>query len=187
MTVVISGTTGITTPELDSSGPVTANGVTTSIYPLVSGTSVSSTSGTSIAFTNIPSWVNCLTMMFSGVSVSGTSLPQVQLGDSDGYEITEYGGRSQNLTTSPGSAVTANDTGFKIQSATATNEIFGVFVFRKVSGNTWLASGQFTQSATASSWCTGNKTLSGTLDRIRITTVNGTDTFDGGSINIMYQ
>jgi hypothetical protein len=33
----------------------------------------------------------------------------------------------------------------------------------------------------------GTKSLSATLDRIRITTVNGTDTFDAGSINILYE
>jgi hypothetical protein len=33
----------------------------------------------------------------------------------------------------------------------------------------------------------GTKTLSDTLDRVRITTVNGTDTFDAGTINIMYE
>jgi hypothetical protein len=32
----------------------------------------------------------------------------------------------------------------------------------------------------------GYKSLSATLDRVRITTVNGTDTFDGGEINIAY-
>jgi hypothetical protein len=31
------------------------------------------------------------------------------------------------------------------------------------------------------------KTLSATLDRVRLTTVNGTDTFDGGSVNIIYE
>jgi hypothetical protein len=33
----------------------------------------------------------------------------------------------------------------------------------------------------------GSVTLSGTLDRVRITTVGGTDTFDAGSINILYE
>ena len=32
----------------------------------------------------------------------------------------------------------------------------------------------------------GNVTLSGALDRIRLTTANGTDVFDGGSANIIY-
>jgi len=33
----------------------------------------------------------------------------------------------------------------------------------------------------------GTKTISGVLDRIRLTTVNGTDTFDAGSVNILYE
>lgn len=31
------------------------------------------------------------------------------------------------------------------------------------------------------------KTLSATLDRVRLTTVNGTDTFDAGLVNIIYE
>ena len=33
----------------------------------------------------------------------------------------------------------------------------------------------------------GSIALGGVLDRIRITTVNGTDVFDAGSINILYE
>jgi hypothetical protein len=33
----------------------------------------------------------------------------------------------------------------------------------------------------------GVKTLSGTLDRVRITTANCTDAFDAGIINILYE
>jgi hypothetical protein len=33
----------------------------------------------------------------------------------------------------------------------------------------------------------GSKSLSAALDRVRLTTVNGTDTFDAGSVNIMYE
>lgn len=33
----------------------------------------------------------------------------------------------------------------------------------------------------------GDLLLSGTLDRVRITTANGTDTFDAGTINILYE
>ena len=33
----------------------------------------------------------------------------------------------------------------------------------------------------------GAKALAGTLNMVRITTVNGTDTFDAGSINILYE
>lgn len=31
------------------------------------------------------------------------------------------------------------------------------------------------------------KTLSATLDRVRLTTVNGTDTFDAGTASIIYE
>ena len=44
-----------------------------------------------------------------------------------------------------------------------------------------------TYSATQSLYGGGNVTLGGALDRIRVTTVNGTDLFDAGSINIMYE
>jgi hypothetical protein len=33
----------------------------------------------------------------------------------------------------------------------------------------------------------GSKALSATLDRIRLTTVGGTNTFDAGSVNILYE
>jgi hypothetical protein len=36
-------------------------------------------------------------------------------------------------------------------------------------------------------YASGGVALGGALDRVRITTVNGTDTFDAGSINILYE
>jgi hypothetical protein len=44
-----------------------------------------------------------------------------------------------------------------------------------------------TTSTTGTITTGGSVTLSGTLDRVRITTVSGTDTFDAGSINILYE
>jgi hypothetical protein len=54
--------------------------------------------------------------------------------------------------------------------------------------NTWAFSGVLAKSDTARVMTTaGVKALSATLDRVRITTVGGTDTFDAGSINILYE
>jgi hypothetical protein len=54
--------------------------------------------------------------------------------------------------------------------------------------NLWSASGCLGATGINYSFVTGGvKTLSGTLDRLRITTVNGTDTFDAGSINILIE
>ena len=69
MSVVINGSAGVTT----NSGAVYDG--------LQRGTAVASTSGTSVDFTSIPSWVKRITVMFNGVSTSGTSNPLVQLGD----------------------------------------------------------------------------------------------------------
>jgi len=156
---------------------------------LTLATAVASTSGTSIDFTGIPSWVKRITVMFSGVSTSGTSNPLIQLGDSGGIENTSYASQSVvmvNATTSVGAIHT---TGFGVLSGQAANIVTGIFQICSVSGNTWVFGGWHTQgSGTATTGSSaGNKTLSNTLTQVRITTVNGTDAFDAGTINIMYE
>jgi hypothetical protein len=57
-----------------------------------------------------------------------------------------------------------------------------------MNNNTWCLSGAFHELVySVGNVVSGSKTLAGTLDRIRITTVNGTDTFDAGQINILYE
>ena len=188
MAIVLDGTNGITTPELDSSGPVTSNGVTTSLYPLVSGTAVASTSGTSIDFTGIPSWVKRITVMFNGVSLSGTSNYLVQLGDSGGFETTGYTGTSNFYNQQNQTAGISSTSGFPMTTASTASLISaGHMAITLLGSNTWISSHTTSISTTSITNGAGTKTLSGTLDRIRITTVNGTDTFDAGSINIMYE
>ena len=56
------------------------------------------------------------------------------------------------------------------------------------STNLWCASGTTAESdAARGCYSAGSVTLSGVCTRVRITTVNGTDTFDAGSINILYE
>ena len=190
MTIVLDGTNGINTPDLESDGKVLAFGVTTSLYPLVSGTAVASTSGTSIDFTGIPSWAKRVTVMFSGISTNGTSIPQIQLGDSGGIETTGYVGGYATNGVSGGIL-----SGFPLTYAgmSAVSEISGSLTLSLVnaSTNTWVCagtqarlSGGVAQEATTFG---GGKSLSAVLDRVRLTTVNGTDTFDAGSINIMWE
>ena len=151
---------------------------------LTSGTAVASTSGTSITFTGIPSWVKRITVMFNGVSTSGTSVIQIQIG-SGSIDATGYAAQSGNRAVD-----TTSTTGFPvIVSSTAASLWAGVAVLCLVGSNIWVESGNLDASAASSSvnFSAGSKTLSGTLDRVRITTVNGTDTFDAGTINIMYE
>jgi hypothetical protein len=184
--IQVGGSDAITiTAGLNTTFAGTAAVPTGTLYPLVSGTAVASTSGTSIDFTSIPSWVKRITVMFNGVSTNGTSIIQVQLGDSGGVETTGY-------LTSVWQSNTNNSnvtTGFALGAgALAVNTLSGHVVFTLLGSNTWIGSGVIGRTDAADSRILGgNKTLSDVLDRIRITTVNGTDTFDAGSINILYE
>jgi hypothetical protein len=153
---------------------------------LTSGTSVASTSGTSIDFTSIPSWVKRITVMFNGVSTSGTSNKQIQLGDSGGFETTGYLGSSVQLTDASSVNAATTTSGFGIRSAIAADTINGAVVITNITGNTWVAQGSLTDSSRGAGYLVGGaKPLSDVLTQIRITTINGTDTFDAGSINIL--
>ena len=160
-------------------------GTTEFAAAITSGTAVASTSGTSIDFTSIPSYVKRITVMFDAVSTNGTSNIQVQLGDSGGFETSGYFSTSSNTAdiTSLTSGIVFND-GSTIVAAGAYT---GSLVFTLVSGNSFVVNGCGIRQTSNCGSIAGSKTLSATLDRIRITTVNGTDTFDAGSINILYE
>ena len=178
-------TTNLKNPSSGSNNIVlNSDGTTTVAAPsniIKSGTAVASTSGTSIDFTSIPSWVKRVTVMFNGVSTNGTSNPLIQIGDAGGIETTDYAVSSLESTT------THYTTGFGIKFASATAVLNGSLTLSKLDGNVWVGTGLFNNTGAAVANLAGSKTLSGTLDRVRITTVNGTDTFDAGSINILYE
>jgi hypothetical protein len=156
---------------------------------LRAGTAVSAT-GTSVDFTGIPSWAKRITVLFSGVSTNGTSVIQVQLGDSGGIEATGYLGTSSILRDALSAANSNYTTGFGIGILSAAYVLHGSMVLSLIDSttNTWASSSNFANSNTAVMTVgAGSKPLSATLDRIRITTVNGTDTFDAGTINILYE
>jgi hypothetical protein len=155
---------------------------------MVLETAQATTSGTSIDFTGIPSWVKRITVMFSGVSTSGTSAQQIQLGDSVGFEVTGYVGTGTSNSTGA-SPVTSNfTTGFGLCNASvAAQTQQGIATICLLNSSSWVFSWVGGRSNAVDLRGAGTKTLSGTLDRIRITTVNGTDTFDAGSINLLLE
>jgi hypothetical protein len=156
---------------------------------LQSATSQASTSGTSIDFTGIPSWVKRITVMFNGVSTSGTSAPRIRIGNSGGLVTSGYLGSCLGNANTAVSNVSFT-AGFDINDgSTAATTRVGAFVLTLIdSSNNWVISGTQGQGNTnAASFIGGSVNAGGVLDRIRITTVNGTDTFDAGSINILYE
>jgi hypothetical protein len=156
--------------------------------PFTAGTAVASTSGTSIDFTGIPSWVKRITVLFDSVSLSGTTNYLVQIGA--GSVTTSGYAAAGGLISAAGTvAILVSTNGFPIRnSQNAANIVSGILTISLVSGNAWVSSYSLGDSTLSITMHGGGKvSLSGTLDRIRITTVNGTDTFDAGSINILYE
>ena len=156
---------------------------------ITSGTAVSA-NGTSVDFTSIPSWVKRITVMFYGISTNGTSIPMVQIGDAGGIETTGYIG-SGGYAASAASNAALNSTGFLLSGQTnaATYTYSGLYTIALLGSNVWVFSGTSSNDVSVGRvfFGSGSKTLSGTLTQIRVTTVNGTDTFDTGTINILYE
>jgi hypothetical protein len=193
----VAGSNTITLPTgAGSAYQVVRNGATAGSLEftdkIVSGTAQNSTSGTSIDFTGIPSWVKRVTVMFNGVSTSSTSPIIVQLAASGTVQTTGYTGTMTQSQQSQNNVVTTLSSGFNIVDATgvlATQTLYGAMTLTLMSSNDFMATGLFGSppATTRMFSLAGYKSLGATLDRVRITTVNGTDTFDAGSINILYE
>lgn len=170
------------TVSIPSKGPIlsTVNSGGTNPFPSTGGP-------TSVDFTGIPSWVKKITVMFLGVSTSGVSPVQIQIGAGT-VDATSYLGAAHHIAATATTGA-ANSTGFRIDGfVNADNTRHGAMVLTNVTGNAWVMQGSVSLSdAQATSVASGSKTLSGTLDRIRVTTVAGNQAFDAGSINIMYE
>jgi len=197
MSVLInaSTTSGLTqtadtsgTLELQSNGTTQLTVSSTGAYgQLKSGAAVASTSGTSIDFTSIPSWVKRITVMFNGVSTNGTSLVQLQTG-AGSVTTSGYAGAMGFFGNTNNTGVSAYTTGFVLPGVSASDLRSGALVLHNITGNVWVCAGTvYSSNAPYSGQSNGQISLGGTLDRVRITTVNGTDTFDAGSINILYE
>lgn len=154
------------------------------------GTEVAATSGTSIDFTGIPSWVKKITINLVGVSLSGAANPLIQIGDSGGIETSGYLGAGTVLANGA-TVIGANFTaGFGFPFGSGTDVLHGsvVLTLEDATQFTWIAHGVLGASSGAVCGATGgSKSTSAALDRVRITTSNGTDTFDAGAINILME
>ncbi len=189
MPIILKGATSgqvtLDTPAIAGTNNLELPAATGTIQLLKLETSQATTSGTFKDFTGIPSWAKKITVMLNSVSTNGTSLVQVQIGTSSGIETTGYlSGNSASNFLSSGFMTGANNI--------ATDWRIGAMTITLLGSNLWIMSGSIGASASGavsgqSYAMMGNKTLSGTLDRVRITTVNGTDTFDNGSVNILIE
>lgn len=160
---------------------------------IVQGTSQVSTAGTSIDFTGIPSWAKRITIMLQNVSTTGSSQVLIRVGTASGIVASagSYLGSSDDM----GSAVSPNNfsTGFSFEDATMSAAAIrhGTGTLCNISGNNWVFSFLGARSDTTTlmfgAGSISAASLGGTLDRIRLTTSGGSDTFDLGSVNIFWE
>lgn len=155
---------------------------------LVQGTAVTTTSGTTVDFTGIPSWAKRITVMFSGVSTNGTSGLVMQVGTTTSPNTTaDY---SYSVTEGSASLISSTGTYFLISyTVSAAGVVSGALTLTNVTGNTWVLAGTIgTMSGGVQGWLiSGAKSLSAALAMVRITTAGGTNTFDAGTINVMWE
>ncbi len=187
--IVISATQNVTIPNnLTITGTTTfSGGVSGNIK---SGTAVASTSGTSIDFTGIPSTAKRITVMFNVVSTSGTSPILVQIGattiTTSGYSS---GSGAVSTITAGATGGTSSAAGFVIYGSSGAGVISGAMVITVYNGTTYLATHTAYNSGVNNTPAGSgiSPSIGAAIDRVRITTTNGTDTFDAGSVNILWE
>ena len=205
MAITLSGSTGVTYPNggVDNvagagvgttdtqtlTNKTLGSGLVAGASLITSGTAVASTSGTSITFSSIPSWVKRVSIMFVGVSTNGASNLAVQIGPVAGVETTGYSGYAFTPSSAVGYttewAITGTNSAANVHSGT-------VFLSLADSAtNTWVMSavggGVGINTASVGG---GSKAIAGVLSVLRVIGSNTgapVDTFDLGSINILFE
>jgi len=176
------------TVEIQSNGTTKLTVASTGVYGSVTAaTAQATTSGTNIDFTGIPSWAKKITVMFNGVSANAASAMLIQIGfgsiENTGYS--SGGGYSS----AAGTATTTSTSGFIIFNSNAASTFTANVLINLISGSTYICSHSGFDAGTGNNFMVGggSKSTTAIIDRVRITTVSGTATFDAGSINIMYE
>lgn len=154
------------------------------------------TSGTSFSNTTIPATTTHLKIVFNTCGTDGSSntnsVPSVQLGDSSGYSTTSgIQVRSQYSTSTHANSIqTGGYCPIAILHASSVYAYSGILEMSLGAGNVWSVSGTFSNvqggTTTGTAWTSGTMSLSGELDRIQLTTIVGTDSFNSGSCRVYY-
>ena len=208
MSVTISGTTGVATPGVQNSASesitgnltvggnatITGNlqvaGVSTNLYPLVSGTALPYTAatngGTTLDFA-IPITATRITVILNGLDSAGITEPIVQIGTGGTPDNTGYLGSAMQVSTGNVTTGASFTAGFYFHRTSAYAYVGHVLLtLVNAATNTWVASGTYgSTSATVGGFMGGNKSLAGALNIVRVTT--GSSTFTAGSANVMWE
>jgi hypothetical protein len=183
--ITVSNGDGVSgNPTIANDGVTSVNGNTGAVTTLTLGT-VATASGSTIDFTGIPSTVKRLTVMLRGISLSGSDRILVQIG-SGSFTTSGYVATSGIFTTGGATNAVSSTSAFILLAGDSAAIITGQMVITNISTNSWVQSGTFKRSTSSMEFSAGDVSIGGALDRVRIT-VSGTNTFDAGTINILYE
>ena len=176
---------GVDVVTIDKVGGITKGSVQQ--MPVL-GTAVTPVGVTLVDFTAIPAWVNEVVLPISSLSTSGSNNLILQLG-SGSVETSGYAGANLYMLAGSATQGSNHSTSFTLFiNIVAASIMQGIITLVRVSGNTWAFQSNLSRSGDiAANISSGTKTLAGALDRVRLTTVGGTDTFDAGTVNILYK
>lgn len=188
--VIISGDTSgavtVEAPAVAGTNTLTLQAATATNSVNTLATAVASTSGTAIDFTNLPPWVKRITVMFQGTSLSSTGSLLVQLGTGSTTYTTSGYLSTGNAAAGGGNSIVSSTAGFIMVITTAVRVTSGHMVITNISGNNWVASHAGKSDTATVLIGGGDVSLGAVLTAVRITST-GADTFDAGSVNILYE
>ena len=154
--------------------------------PYTAGTAVATTSGTSVNWISIPSWIEVITLNFFGVSLSQSS-DHIVIQIGTGGSPTTSGYNSSGVYVSSGSTNSGFTNGLLLPSGAAGNATLtwsGKITITRISSTEWEMSGQLGSDGVML-LSSGRVTLAGQLDNLRLTS-NGVSTFDAGKAKLSY-
>ena len=181
-----SGSVALSVPTVSGTNTLTIQAATGTNAINERGTAVATTSGTSVTFTDLPSWVKRITLMVSGVSTNAANNLMFQLGTSGGIVSTGYLSSLAVLSSGAGASTSATN-GFLSASTNAASVVSGVITVTNITSNTWVYSSVTKSATTIVSSGAGDITLAAVLTQIRLIDTAGTGVFDAGTVNILYE
>jgi hypothetical protein len=189
MPLSLSGTTGIVTGNIAASNITTATIADANVTPgklsqpmtLMAGQNAL---GTFVDFTGIPSWAKKITVSLYNVSTNGASKILLRLIAGTPVALGYIGSGGYFGPSTVGAPET---TGFVISTVTDTNQTYNGNLFLSTLGsNVWAYSSALGRNDGYIFAGGGSVALSGTLTGVRLTSATP-DTFDQGSINVIYE
>lgn len=154
------------------------------------GSKVTTTSGTTALFSDIPSGTTMIIIAFNQVGVTPNDTVIIQLGDAGGIETSGYVTCRALMTTGSFPTIINDSSQFELVSLN-NGEYSGLYILSLLdsANNTWSGSGMTNigtgGSGTTMTISSGTKSLSAELTQLHVK-AGGSDTFDNGEVNISY-